>query len=226
MEKLKKGFKKNPLIWTSILCWVIGFPASIILSDIFKILIWVPFILFPIWLFILIPINFFRVKGSFSKKISVILAKTGIQWLLLIIVVGIFIAVGFFGFFSPWHYGKQAQIHVTKVIHNSVVISITADLQACKIGDSSIMDGTRSCSGITASNFIDAAINFRLMPYNDRNAFDTSKWAIRKSDNNTKKEDLGFISLSASGSDIIIKSCNKTPCNKEANRNTGTVSIK
>ena len=127
MEKLKKGFKKNPLIWTSILCWVIGFPASIILSDIFKILIWVPFILFPIWLFILIPINFFRVKGSFSKKISVILAKTGIQWLLLIIVVGIFIAVGFFGFFSPWNYGKQAQIHVTKVIHSLHIFSIRHD---------------------------------------------------------------------------------------------------
>ena len=149
-------------------------------------------------------------------------AFTLIELLVVVAIIGILAAVGVVAYNG---YTGAAKINATKVIHNSVVISITADLQACKIGDSSIMDGTRSCSGITASNFIDAAINFRLMPYNDRNAFDTSKWAIRKSDNNTKKEDLGYISLSASGSIIIIKSCIKTPCSKEENRQSRTVSI-
>ena len=60
----------------------------------------------------------------------------------------------------------------------------------------------------------------------DKNPYDSSKLSIRTSNSNTSDEDVGYISLSASGSDIIIKTCNKTPCNKEANRQSKTVSIK
>ena len=70
------------------------------------------------------------------------------------------------------------------------------------------------------------AINGAVATMTDKNPFDAAKLSIRTSNSNTKDEDVGYINLSASGSNIIIKTCNKTPCNKEANRNTGTVSIK
>ena len=39
-------------------------------------------------------------------------------------------------------------------------------------------------------------------------------------------EDVGYISLSSSGSNVIIKSCNKTPCKKEENRLQSSIEVK
>ena len=60
----------------------------------------------------------------------------------------------------------------------------------------------------------------------DKNPYVAANNAVRSSTSNTSDGDVGYINLSASGSDIIIKTCNKTPCNKEANRQSSTVSIK
>ena len=60
---------------------------------------------------------------------------------------------------------------------------------------------------------------FRKNPYKNYN------FAIRKSDSNTNDEDVGYVSLSASGSNIIIKTCIKTPCKKEENRLQDSIGI-
>ncbi|MBC8298368.1 MAG: hypothetical protein H8E55_21580 [Pelagibacterales bacterium] len=67
--------------------------------------------------------------------------------------------------------------------------------------------------------------NKKIIVY-DNNTYFLDKKTLRISKNNTSDEDVGYISLSASGSDIIIKTCIKKPCNKEANRQSSTVSIK
>ena len=68
-------------------------------------------------------------------------------------------------------------------------------------------------------------LNKKIILY-DKNTYFPNKKTLRISKNYTLDEDVGYISLSSSGSNIIIKSCNKTPCKKEENRKQSTVSIK
>ena len=77
------------------------------------------------------------------------------------------------------------------------------------------------CSDYNSSKIIDFIITKNL----DRNPFNTTYNAVRPSASNTNDDDVGYVSLSSSGSNIIIKSCNKTPCKNEENRKQSTVSI-
>ena len=60
----------------------------------------------------------------------------------------------------------------------------------------------------------------------DKNTYFLDKKTLRISKNNTSDEDVGYISLSASGSNIIIKTCIKIPCKKEENRLQDSIEIK
>jgi len=66
--------------------------------------------------------------------------------------------------------------------------------------------------------------NRKIIVY-DNNTYFQDKKTLRISKNNTSDEDVGFINLSASGSNIIIKTCIKTPCKKEENQQQSTVTI-
>ena len=105
-------------------------------------------------------------------------------------------------------------------MHAQSIKYISSEIQKCKLGDSKFMNNNQDCPA-TASKAIIGAV----ATMTDVNPYDSSKLSIRTSNSNTNDEDVGYISLSASGSDIIIKSCSKTPCNKEANRHSSTVSI-
>ena len=59
----------------------------------------------------------------------------------------------------------------------------------------------------------------------DKNSYSIKNNAVRISTNNTKDKDVGYIILSASGSDIIIKSCHEKACSNKMNRETSTVNI-
>ena len=77
---IKNQFKKHPLIYTGALCFLIGLPLGISIELDEKtgftffvyafslLLVLVPYILFPAWLFVLAPINFFRDQRSFLQK--------------------------------------------------------------------------------------------------------------------------------------------------------------
>ena len=111
----------------------------------------------------------------------------------------------------------------TKTIYHQTIKYISNELEECKFGGTTvIMDGNITCSGNTAAKTVTAAVS----KMKDKNPYVAANNAVRSSTSNTNDEDVGYISLSSSGSDIIIKSCNKTPCNKEANRQSSTVSIK
>ena len=138
--------------------------------------------------------------------------------LFLIIVAVLFITV----VFSPWYYGKEARVMATKTIHAQTVKYISGELNRCTQNETSIMNNTLMCSEINSTNVIQAA----LILLKDKNPFDHVKNSVRQADSNTNDEDVGYVSLSSSGSNIIIKSCNKTPCKKEENRKQSTVSVK
>ena len=120
---------------------------------------------------------------------------------------------------------KSQMSHDTKTIHARTIKYISAELQRCRHGETSIMDNTLSCSEITADKITSAvtSISEDLNPYY---GWKTGLLAVRISSSNTNDEDVGYINLSASESTIIIKTCNKKSCSKEENRQSSTVSIK
>lgn len=77
---MKIQFKKHPLLYTSVFCWLVGFPIGLAVEGNAKstlasiiypftlILLTVPYFLFATWLFILSPISFFKDKRNFLKK--------------------------------------------------------------------------------------------------------------------------------------------------------------
>ena len=138
--------------------------------------------------------------------------------LFLIIVAVLFITV-----FSPWYYGKEARVMATKTIHAQTVKYISGELNRCTQNETSIMNNTLMCSEINSTNVIQAALNL----LKDKNPHNPNfPKAARSSASNTNDDDVGHVSLSSSGSNIIIKSCNKTPCKKEENRKQSIVSVK
>ncbi len=145
---------------------------------------------------------------------------------LLYIILFIFIGGGiFFFWFSPWYYGKEARKNATRVIHGLTVKYIDVEIRKCSAGESSIMNNTLSCSNINPKDIIQATIDTML----EKNAWQYEKPvhnnAVRSSNSNTTDEDVGYVNLSVSGSNIIIKTCIKTPCKKEENRLQGSIGI-
>ena len=109
------------------------------------------------------------------------------------------------------------------IIAYSTIEYISAELQICIWErETTAMDGGITCSGNTAAKTVTAAVS----KMKDKNPYVAANNAVRSSTSNTNDEDVGYVSLSASGSDIIIKSCHKTPCNKEANRQSSTLNIR
>ena len=140
-----------------------------------------------------------------------------------IILVFLIILGSLFGLaeFARQEMQSASRINATKTIYSQTVKYISAELQKCKLDYSKFMGNNQECPATTSKAIIGAVATMT-----DVNPYDSSKLSIRTSNSNTNDEDVGYISLSASGSNIIIKTCNKTPCNKEANRHSSTVSIK
>ena len=117
----------------------------------------------------------------------------------------------------------------TRFIHAQTIEYISAEIQGCALEETTIMDGNLTCSELNAANVVAAAaktltdknyFNFSKNPYSTKNN------AVRISTNNTKDEDVGYINLSASGSDVVVKSCHTKPCSDEDNRKSETIEIK
>jgi len=134
------------------------------------------------------------------------------------IILFLFItAVLFFTVFSPWYYGKEARVMASKTNYAQTVRYISRELGKCRLDDKSIMDNTLMCSDMNSKSLILAFLN-KHETYNNPYYYPDDINAFRSSDSNTNDDDVGYVSLSASGSNIIIKTCIKTPCRKEENR--------
>ena len=224
---VKSFFKKHPLVSISTvsILFAITFEIFAITYEIFiedgaLILLaaktsWaIPLILFIFWLFILTPYKFIKDKKPLSKKINIF---NFIRWLIFVLLT-IGLPLSGIGVYNLMQ--SSSRINATKTIYSQTVKYISAELQKCKLGYSKFMGNNQECPATTSKAIIGAVATMT-----DVNPYDSSKLSIRTSNSNTSDEDVGYISLSASGSDIIIKTCNKTPCNKEANRQSSTVSI-
>ena len=225
---VKSFFKKHPLVSISTvsILFAITFEIFAITYEIFiedgaLILLaaktsWaIPLILFIFWLFILTPYKFIKDKKPLSKKINTF---NFIRWLIFVLLT-IGLPLSGIGVYNLMQ--SSSRINATKTIYSQTVKYIAAELHKCSLGETTAMDGEITCSGNTAAKTVTAAVS----KMKDKNPYVAANNAVRSSTSNTSDEDVGYISLSASGSDIIIKSCSKTPCNKEANRHSSTVSI-
>ena len=224
---VKSFFKKHPLVSISTvsILFAITFEIFAITYEIFiedgaLILLaaktsWaIPLILFIFWLFILTPYKFIKDKKPLSKKINIF---NFIRWLIFVLLT-IGLPLSGIGVYNLMQ--SSSKISDTKTNHSQTIKYISAELQKCKLGYSKFMGNNQECPATTSKVIIGAVATMT-----DVNPYDSSKLSIRTSNSNTNDEDVGYIRLSASGSNIIIKTCNKTPCSKEENRESRTVSI-
>ena len=204
--KIKNIYNNSP--------WHAAFTYPIIYVIFFISLLFIPYesniglififiLLAPLWVFLGIFIS--------KKKTPFVLSLfTG-----LIIVPTVIATFAFQGFTG------SAKTSATKTIHAQNVRDISRELEKCRLGDATAMKGLLNCSKYNAETVMVAILKTSL----DKNPFNTTYNAVRSSSSNTNDEDVGYVSLSSSGSNIIIKSCNKTPCKKEENRLQDSIEI-
>ena len=142
---------------------------------------------------------------------------TLIELLVVVAIIGILAAVGVVAYNG---YTASAKTASTKTIHSQVVKYLSAELQKCSLDGGTILNGTRACNGISASNVV-SAIGSSGAVFKDKNPFNSSEFAIKSSSSNST---AGQINLSASGSTITIASCNKSGCGSD-DKMSSTVTV-
>ena len=137
--------------------------------------------------------------------------------LVFLIILG---SLSWLAYFAYNGMQSVSRINDTKTIYSQTIKYILRELEECKFGGATVvMDGNITCSGNTAAKTVTAAVS----KMKDKNPYVAANNAVRSSTSNTNDEDVGFINLSASGSNVIVKSCYKTPCNNSANSLIGTI---
>tara|TARA_B100001971_G_C18052150_1_gene463441 strand:- start:42 stop:545 length:504 start_codon:yes stop_codon:yes gene_type:complete len=150
-------------------------------------------------------------KKSLGRRIGM-----GCLWIFVIFIILIIIIV-----MIGNHFDKGMHESYTKSEHKRIVGLIKEEIKKCKLGAKKYFDGNQMCPA-TPENVISGIINRMGRGYNPANEHEP---AYRASDSNTNNEDLGIISFSVSGSNLVIKSCHRKSCKKEDNRQTSTMSI-
>ena len=118
-------------------------------------------------------------------------------------------------------YTESAKRAAAKASHIKIVNYISTEVKKCSKGEKKYMGSTQNCPATTLKT-----INGTISTVNDKNPFDHNNLSARSSNSNTNDKDVGYVSLSASGSNIIIKTCIKTPCKNKVNQLQNSVSIK
>ena len=104
---------------------------------------------------------------------------------------------------------SKVQSKVAKDQFDNVETYITDEIKGCSQGETIVMGGNLTCDDRTAASVIAAAV---VAKDDVMNAYETDKQAVTSGGTNTSDSDAGYIRLSVSGENIIIKTCHKKPC--------------
>ena len=137
---------------------------------------------------------------------------TLIELLVVVAIIGILAAVGVVAYSG---YTAGAKKQATKSNQSAVSKYIAAELQKCNLGNDKAMSDNLTCSGRNASKVVTAAVA-ALVSF--KNPYDTSKAAVRSATSATKDADIGYSSISSSGTKVVVKTCWYTPCSTTGNR--------
>jgi len=139
---------------------------------------------------------------------------TLIELLVVVAIIGILAAVGVVAYNG---YTASAKKNATKTMHAQVVKYISAEVQKCSLGESKFI-GTRKDCPADATKAVDGTPN----EMTDKNPYDTTKAAVRKSSAYEK----GYIGLTATNSKLVtVTTCIADACSSADNKMTATISI-
>ena len=114
--------------------------------------------------------------------------------------------------------------------HKETVKYIQEEIFKCSNDESNIiMKGYLSCSEMTATKVVESThktFNRPTLPQFNPYLRPAEIKTLRISTNNNTDEDVGYVNLSASGPNVVVKTCHKKPCKKSDNRQENTIEIK
>jgi|ETNmetMinimDraft_16_1059900.scaffolds.fasta_scaffold191100_1 prepilin-type N-terminal cleavage/methylation domain-containing protein len=140
-------------------------------------------------------------------------AFTLMELMVVVVIIGILAAVGSAMFRGPT---DKAMMNSTKAIDKQMTTYITVEMMNCSMGETTTMNGNLTCSGRSAASVVAAAVTSQANE--QKNPFENDKAAVTSGGNNTAESDAGYIRLSVSGTDIVVKSCHTKPCDTVAMR--------
>ena len=109
-----------------------------------------------------------------------------------------------------------------KETYGQMLKYITSEMEKCILDEITAMDGNLTCQGRTADSIIAAAV---IATKEDLNPYDMKNSSVTSGGTNTSDSDAGYIRLSVSGENIIIKTCHTKPCSENYNRRKNTIEI-
>ena len=137
---------------------------------------------------------------------NIVVIITNKKYFLSVAIPVLFWILTFLVFFVYTGHPSPAKSNVTKTIHRSVVLVVHEE----------------STYLLDAESIISKVVNNSK----HKNPYSIKNNAVRISTNNTLKRDVGYVNLSASGTNVVVKSCHVTPCDIARNRRSDTIEIK
>ena len=143
---------------------------------------------------------------------------TLIELLVVVAIIGILAAVGVVAYNG---YTASAKKAVAKSNHSAIVKFMTAEIQKCNLGETSVMSGQLACS-ITNSSQIITAIHKPAAGISTtfKNPFNTAESAIGPTWSDYNNDvNLGRTLMGQNAwNNVLLATCFSTPCNNANNR--------